>query len=213
MCKLQDIDERLSSLSVDLFSIIESFEELNPGYNRDLGLSESKEIDLLLSRSLLILGHAELESFFEGLATDLLDLSLITWETNGSINYNLGALLFSSSYKKGNEENFKIIPKKAIATYKQNVLEKNHGIKKSNLKNLYEPIGYNLEKVKNQDIRQLFFTLDTLGGKRGESAHHNQGSIHNPLSFPDVVTIFEEDIIEKLEPFINFLKEPLSNES
>ena len=91
------------------------------------------------------------------------------------------------------------------------MLEKNHGLKKRNLSNLYEPIGYNLERVEDQNIKQLFSALDTLGGKRGESAHHNQGSIHNPLSFPDVVTIFKEDIIEKLESFIDFLKGPLSN--
>lgn len=209
MCKSHNIDKRLSDLKDDLSLIIKSFEDLNPGYDRNLGLSTSPDNDLLLSRSLLVLGHAELESFFEGLALDLLESSLQVWKDYGFVNYNLGALLFNASFKKEKDDSFSSIPEKAIKNYKEDTLRNNHGIKKRNLINLYEPLGYNLDKIDNDKIQQLIGTLDALGGRRGESAHHNQCSIHNPLSFPEVVNIFKKIALEDLGSFIDFLKEPL----
>ena len=211
MCELQCLDKRLKNLKDDLSSLIDSFIELNPGYDRNLGLSFSRETDLLLSRSLLVLGHAELESFFEDLALDLLISSLDIWETKGLINYNLGALLFNSPVKMQDNDLFSDMPSKSIKKYKEEILEKNHGIKKNNLNNIYAPIGYNLNSIKDQKINQLIGTLDFLGGRRGESAHHNQCSIHNPISFPDLINIFQKDILNELYFFIVFLKKPHNN--
>lgn len=209
MCNSHDIDKRLSDLKDGLSSIIKSFEDLNPGYDRDLGLSTSPDNDLLLGRSLLVLGHAELESFFESLAFDLLESSLQIWEKENFVNYNLAALLFNTSCNKLKEDLFSDIPKEAVKKYKNNILEKNHGIKKKDLINLYRPIGYNLDKIDNDKIKKLIEALDFLGGRRGESAHHNQCSIQNPLSFPEVVTKFSEITSNYLDSFVDFLKEPL----
>ena len=211
MCKLQCLDDRLKNLKDDLSSLIDSFIELNPGYDRKLGLSFSRETDLLLSRSLLVLGHAELESFFEELALDLLMSSLNIWETEGLINYNLGALLFNSPVKMQLNDLFSDMPSKSIKKYKEETIEKNHGVKKNNLNNIYAPIGYNLNSIQDQKINQLIYMLDFLGGKRGESAHHNQCSIHNPISFPDLINIFQNDILNELDSFIVFLKKPYND--
>ena len=121
MCELQCLDNRLKNLKDDLSSLIDSFIELNPGYDRKLGLSFSRETDLLLSRSLLVLGHAELESFFEDLALDLLISSLDIWETKGLINYNLGALLFNSPVKMQDNDLFSDMPSKSIKKYKEEI--------------------------------------------------------------------------------------------
>lgn len=211
MCELQCLDNRLKNLKDDLSSLIDSFIELNPGYDSKLGLSFSGKTDLLLSRSLLVLGHAELESFFEELALDLLMSSLDIWETEGLINYNLGALLFNSPVKMQENDLFSDMPSKSIKKYKEETIEKNHGIKKNNLNNIYAPIGYNLNSIQNQKINQLIYMLDFLGGKRGESAHHNQCSIHNPISFPDLINIFQNDILNELDSFIVFLKKPYND--
>lgn len=211
MCELQCLDNRLKNLKDDLSSLIDSFIELNPGYDSKLGLSFSGKTDLLLSRSLLVLGHAELESFFEELALDLLMYSLDIWETEGLINYNLGALLFNSPVKMQENDLFSDMPSKSIKKYKEETIEKNHGIKKNNLNNIYAPIGYNLNSIQDQKINQLIYMLDFLGGKRGESAHHNQCSIHNPISFPDLINIFQNDILNELDSFIVFLKKPYND--
>ncbi len=211
MCELQCLDNRLKDLKDDLSSLIDSFIELNPGYDSELGLSFSGKTDLLLSRSLLVLGHAELESFFEELALDLLISSLGIWKTEGLINYNLGALLFNSPVKMQENDLFSDMPSKSIKKYKEETIEKNHGIKKNNLNNIYAPIGYNLNSIQDQKINQLIGTLDFLGGRRGESAHHNQCSIHNPISFPDLINIFQNDILNELDSFIVFLKKPYND--
>ena len=211
MCELQCLDNRLKNLKDDLSSLIDSFIELNPGYDSKLGLSFSGKTNLLLSRSLLVLGHAELESFFEELALDLLMSSLDIWETEGLINYNLGALLFNSPVKMQENDLFSDMPSKSIKKYKEETIEKNHGIKKNNLNNIYAPIGYNLNSIQDQKINQLIYMLDFLGGKRGESAHHNQCSIHNPISFPDLINIFQNDILNELDSFIVFLKKPYND--
>lgn len=211
MCELQCLDNRLKNLKDDLSSLIDSFIELNPGYDSELGLSFSGKTDLLLSRSLLVLGHAELESFFEELALDLLISSLGIWKTEGLINYNLGALLFNSPVKMQENDLFSDMPSKSIKKYKEETIEKNHGIKKNNLNNIYTPIGYNLNSIQDQKINQLIGTLDFLGGRRGESAHHNQCSIHNPISFPDLINIFQNDILNELDSFIVFLKKPYND--
>lgn len=133
--------------------------DFNPGINGLTPLQNDK------IRGMLLLCHAEFESYIESLALLLINDAKEKWDKTHRANYNLASLLVCSSIDKKDTIETKV--NKMIVDYKNQTIDKNHGIKEHNIKNIFEPLGYCID-----DFDSVFIaTLDSFGRDRGEVAH------------------------------------------
>lgn len=116
-------------------------------------------------KGLRLLCHAEFEDYFESMALKLLEKGERKWSKQGVANYNLASLLvFHEKIEKMHDTQTKV--HKIIVDYRQ-LIRDNHGIKESNIKKMYEPLGYSID-----DFDPVFLaTLSSYGELRGEIAH------------------------------------------
>ena len=119
-----------------------------------------------------MLVHAELESYFEERATDIVDAAFLVWRTRSKPSVPIVHLLTGINEvqglpsKLGTNKTALSITGNVVATYKRN-LNQNHGIRIANLLQILLPIG-----VLEADIDAAWIsTTDGFGGKRGTTAH------------------------------------------
>lgn len=167
--------------------------DFSPGINGLTSLQNDKV------RSVLLLCHAEIESYIEYLALDLIDDARVKWRKNHVANYNL-ASLFIASVKIEATQSALTKSEKMIADYIQSVQTSNHGVKEHNIKSLFGPLGYDIDDFDSSFIS----TLNTFGSDRGRIAHT---SAKQTSSMYDKETEYNriDDIIKGLEDFQNVL--------
>ncbi|MBD2629763.1 HEPN domain-containing protein [Trichormus variabilis] len=159
-----------------------------------------------------VLAHAEIESYLEERALEVVRNAKNIWDNTGKINLTLICLLgFSGlnmdeppetlSPQRGSrtvkDEKIKIKKKIDLALANFNrVINENHGLKEKNLLALLLPIGL--------DIRDLdtswLATMNTFGENRGEVAHKSATfySINQQINPVDEVNMVKQIIQELL---------------
>ncbi|MTJ08822.1 HEPN domain-containing protein [Anabaena sp. UHCC 0204] len=168
-----------------------------------------------------VLAHAEIESYLEDRAWEVVQNAKNIWDNTGKINLTLICLLgFSGltmdappetlSPKKGNktvkDEQIKIQKKidLALANFKR-IINENHGLKEKNLLALLLPIGLD---IKDLDTSWLV-TMNTFGENRGEVAHKSASfySIIQPINPVDEVNMVKQIIQDllKIDELMNLL--------
>lgn len=145
-------------LKVRIDKIKEHF-DFQPGINGLTPLQNDK------IRGMLLLCHAEFESYVESLALLLINDAKEKWDRTHRANYNLAALLVCSSIDKKSTIETKV--NKMIVDYKKQTIDNNHGIREHNIRDIFEPLGYCMDDFDSSFIA----TLDSFGQDRGEVAH------------------------------------------
>lgn len=119
------------------------------------------------TRAFLLLVHAELESYFEDRARNLVALAQAEYQRKGVCTRMLSRLLVYHQAAK--DELVPVSPHavgKAINYYLDH-LDKNHGIKEKNLLTIFLPLG-----ICHADLDgQLVTACNQLAQKRGQFAH------------------------------------------
>lgn len=147
-------------------------------------------------RAFELLCHAELEVYFESVALHIVEKSKKKWDRYHSADYNLASLFLSSDPIQNRKLTITTYTAQILLKYQQRV-RCNNGIKRENLRRLYEPLGF---KVSDFD-QELLNNLDSLGSQRGEFAHQS----FKTISIQSKRDIFKriDDIIEEIASFEN----------
>lgn len=114
-------------------------------------------------RSYILLCHAAIENFIEELAKKALQTSIKQYQDNKKVN----AILLNCISNSFKNEKFELIMDSFFDRLKEHlsvIVEKNHGIKSSNISKIYNYVGIN---------NNIYPTFDTLGDVRGKFAHYN----------------------------------------
>lgn len=135
-------------------------------------------------RGFVLLCHAELESYFENVATLLINNAYSLWLCKKISNYNLTCFLLR--YKNKPTKTLKV-DCEIFETKKNyiNDISNNNGIKSDNIHKLFYCLGYN-----DDDFSvTLISELSSLGVSRGEIAHL---SSYKATSLVDKLTIYSQ---------------------
>ena len=135
------------------------------------GNYSKKESDMI--RSYVLLVHAEIESYFEDVASLKVQQALARWTANRTKSNCLLAIMSFCS----NEINWDGIPKvdrlrfnyriNKVVSHFINKLGANHGIKSNHLYKILLPIG-----IEESDLDNAWLsTMDSFGSQRGSIAH------------------------------------------
>ncbi|MGN0760950.1 MAG: HEPN domain-containing protein [Christensenellales bacterium] len=146
-------------------------------------------------RGFVLLCHAELESYFENIATLLINNAYNLWLNKKISNYNLTCFLLR--YKNKPTKTLKV-DSEIFETKKNyiNDISNNHGIKGENMHKLFYCLGYN-----DDDFSvTLISELSSLGVSRGQIAHL---SSYKATSLLDKLTIYGQidRITDELDAF------------
>lgn len=153
-----------------------------------------------LIRAFRLLCYAEIESYIEDLATELLENSIEKWEQNKIANYNLASLFM---WHDKIEKKMDVI-QKANYIFKQyrEIIKENHGIKEHNIRKLFTPLGYSID-----DFDAVFISdITSWGGLRGEVAHSSARRTTTQLNLTDEIKKVD-GIVNGLKDFQNKLNE------
>ncbi|CEQ21377.1 HEPN domain-containing protein [Paraclostridium sordellii] len=156
-----------------------------------------------LARGYRVLCHAEIESYLEEIATDLLKYSVDQWNINKKVTITMTAML-TYFHKTEKKDKLGTMFNQGATNFKRQVIEKNHGIRSDNIKKLFRPLGIDIDELDSAWVS----TLDTYGSRRGETAHTSaraQQVIDLRAEKQDLVNIVEG--IEALEQLIFNLKQ------
>lgn len=179
--------------------------------------------DTQLSRTLAyrVLAHAEIESYLEDRAWEVVQDAKRVWDTTGKTRLTLVSLIAFSGQtmelppetltpKKGSknvrDEKIKLSKKidSALAGFKR-VIDQNHGVKEANILALLLPIGIDIDDL---DCNWLA-KMNTFGENRGDVAHKSATSYRtiqppDPVSELDTVRQITQELL-KVDELINQL--------
>jgi hypothetical protein len=128
-----------------------------------------KESDLI--RSYVILSHAEIESYFEDIASEVVTRSLQAWITSRRRSTCLLSIMTfcgeDIKWENRNDKNTIESRIRVTAGHYINLLKSNHGVKSKNILKILLPIG-----IEESSLDQTWLTImDEFGKKRGSFAH------------------------------------------
>jgi hypothetical protein len=181
--------------------------------NKDTLSMNKKEVEL--ARAYRVLVHAELEAYFESIAIKLLKKATDKWKKNRKANITIIALLarfkaVDKSKEKSKNIDMKINKKESLDTkinrilsdFQKEVINKNHGIKETNITNMLMPLGMEKDDIDSA----LMSMLDTFGSNRGETAHKS-GKVQQPIDIKTEVRNVDFIIegIKDIEEQINII--------
>ncbi|MEC1402764.1 HEPN domain-containing protein [Bacillus subtilis] len=171
--------ERFNNLESRLYDLENHY--VSQLYEKSVIDLNPKELDMC--RGYRVLCHAEVESYLEDRALELLNHSRSNWFHHKKINTSLLSLFAHykfldnpviNGYEEVGEGNnnrkyMKLDEKigKICADFKEEKIKMNHGLKQKNLINLLVPLGIDVFEL---DTAWLS-TMDSFGSRRGETAH------------------------------------------
>jgi hypothetical protein len=119
------------------------------------------------TRAFLLLVHAELESYFEDRARNLVTLAQAQYQRKGVCTPVLSRLIVYHQATKDELGPVSMIAVGKAMNYYLDHLDKNHGIKEKNLLTIFLPLG-----IGHADLdAQLVTACNQLAQKRGQFAH------------------------------------------
>lgn len=163
----------------------------------------------LQTRAFLVLSHAEIESYLEDWAKDIVRASEQLWLSSKRVGTPLAFLLStiggrfapveSLSQNKGDShQRFGDVITSLFPIYYKRIKD-NHGIKEKNVLHLFEPIGVPSTAFSST----LLPNLDSLGSKRGDHAHQSKAvaSVLDPeVEYKGMVNVLSD--LQTLEQWL-----------
>lgn len=145
-------------------------------------------------RAIIVLSHAEIESYIEDLALIKIDEAEAKWKNTKIADYSLASLFINHERIETSDTSF-TKSFKIIKEYRK-VIEDNHGIKEHNIKNLFGKIGYKID-----DFDSVFIAnLEAFGGERGTIAHTTATRVTQQMDKSTVLNKIN-DIVRDLKDF------------
>lgn len=154
------------------------------------------KIELDNIRAFCVLVHAELEAFLEDVAILKTTSAINSWIKSGKKKFN--CVVFNLAAYCDKAPATKAMPPNNLIylshTNFQSMVRQNHGIRESNLNNLFFKIGFTVDTT-------LASTLDSFGQQRGKVAHTSIKTQQplDPLTEKNRVNL----IITGLQSFVN----------
>lgn len=165
-----------------------------------------KESDLV--RSYVLLAHAEIESYFEDIASEIVTRSLQAWITSRRRSACLLSIMTfcgeEIKWENRNEKNKIETRIRVTAAHYINLLKSNHGVKSKNILNILLPIG-----VEESSLDQTWLTImDEFGKKRGSFAHssHSVQAQIDLKTEKDRINLYILPEIEELDLLLKRIK-------
>ena len=159
--KYIDMLDPKKNSDVDEFQLLDNFIEY---FNEHKDSVKNYVEYMTYLRAHILLSHAAIENFLENIAKLAIKNSIQKYHETTEINSILKWFIYNSPNVTVEEQNdFDSILEKMLEKYAK-ILNKNNGIKKSNLQIIFTPIG----------ITEIDFEpFDSFGTTRGFFAHHN----------------------------------------
>jgi hypothetical protein len=140
------------------------------------------------TRGFLVLCHAEIESYFEEWAKEIVRASEVVWTSSGRVTAPLGFLLVTYAERldvpttlvgPNTKDSPQLLADLSVKLfnkfYKQ--IKDNHGVKEKNVLNLFAPLGLPAVALGSS----LPPSLDYFGELRGTHAHHSAQAVVSVL--------------------------------
>ncbi|MBQ8298377.1 MAG: hypothetical protein IJX99_00625 [Clostridia bacterium] len=186
-------------LKIRLSSISATFENLIPNDP----LEQANEDKQNIIKSYILLCHAEFEKYFEDIALEIIKKAKDKYDTN--LETSLPLLHLALMLKKDFvNENATERLNKLYSNY-HTLIVNNHGIKKSNINDMFAPLGMPISDMTDTYVE----ALEIFGKKRGQIAHNGKEALTTIYNFFDEKTAIEKlfddtlyEIDEKAEKLI-----------
>lgn len=162
----QHLQRRLSSIS-------STFEGLMP----DDPLEEVSEDKQNIIKSYILLCHAEFEKYFEDIAWGIIKKAKEDYDLKNETSEPLLHLALMLKKDFVNED-AKSRLDKLFSNYRA-LLEKNHGIKKANIDEMFAPLGMPISSMPDTYLE----ALENFGKKRGQIAHNVKEALTTTYNF------------------------------
>lgn len=172
---------------------------------KTLPISAYSERQLDRARAYRVLVHAEIEYYFEEIASEISSKAFEQWIKSNTPSVTLVHLVSNASGKLcglptdiGSSITTNSLIQKFYGQYRHTI-KSNHGIKTANLLSLLLPLG-----ILESDIDQDWLsTLDGFGTKRGITAHSSAISYEiNPEDDLETIRIIMEGV-KKIDTLLN----------
>lgn len=156
-----------------------------------------KEQDL--TKSFILLVHAEIEAFIEDRAKEKMNQALLNWNsTRRKSNCLKSVLAFSGNELNFNEDsnskNIQYRINKTVAHYMSSVVDKNHGVKEKNILKILLPLGIEINEIDQTWLG----IMESFGSTRGNIAH-NSLQVQNRVDRTTELNRVKTQIIPELE--------------
>jgi hypothetical protein len=142
-----------------------------------------------LTRSYIVLAHAEIESFCEELALQKIKRAKQVFDATGKITPVLRKVISYNTAKNRRSWSEVLLPSlttidSAIQSYSDTVRD-NHGVKRNNLERLFYPLGILETKLNATWLAQM----DSFASIRGGWAHKSIGAMTPPDPLTELNTV------------------------
>lgn len=156
-----------------LLSISSTFEVLMPDDPLDEALEDKQNI----IKSYILLCHAEFEKYFEDIALGIIKKAKEQYDSRNETSEPLLHLALMLKKDFTNEDaNARL--NKLFSNYRA-LLDKNHGIKKANIDEMFAPLGMPTSGMSDTYLE----SLESFGKKRGQIAHNVKEALTTTYSF------------------------------
>ena len=138
-------------------------------------------------KSYILLCHAEFEKYFEDIACGIIKKAKEKYDSSKETSLPLLHLALMLK-KEFTTEDASTRLDKLYSNYRA-LLDKNHGIKKANIDEMFAPLGIPISEMTDTYVD----TLESFGKKRGQIAHNGREALTTTYNFSD-----EESTINRL---------------
>ena len=162
-----------------------------------------KESDQI--RGYVILVHAEIEAYFEDMASEKIQRSLDLWRTKRKkSNCLLSVMTFCAKDiiwdNKPDKNKLESRINKTVIHY-INLINKNHGVKSKNIRKILLPLG-----IEEDDFDQTWMNImDDFGKKRGSFAHTTH-SVQSQIDLKTEKNRIDKQIIPEISRLDNIIR-------
>ncbi len=177
------LQSRLSSISI-------SFDSLIP---KD-PLEQADEKAQNIIKSYILLCHAEFEKYFEDIAWNIIKKAKDEFDANQQTSIPLLHLSLMLKKDFNNNETANERLDKLFSNFRA-LIEGNHGIKKTNINDMFAPLGIPISIMSDTYVE----SLEAFGKKRGQIAHNVKESIITIYNFSDEKAMINRLFTETLE--------------
>jgi hypothetical protein len=138
---------------------------------------------LSLTIAYRVLAHAEIESYLENRAEEVVLHAKRKWDSDGNSSRTLVAIVAFAENKRTASASFLNDKIRFAVDIFQTTIRENHEIKEKNILNLMLPIG-----IDNNDLDTVFLAnMNTFGEDRGLVAH-SSATLYRVTNLPDPAT-------------------------
>lgn len=150
-------------------------------------LNQTDDKNQVLIKSYILLCHAEFEKYFEDVCLEIIRSAKEKFDKTGETSTPLLCLSLMMKKEFNNESQIERL--NHLYSNYHTLINANHGIKKSNIKEMLNPVSLVYDNVSELYLEKM----ETFGKKRGEIAHNSKNALKISYNF-----ILEKQIIQDM---------------